>query len=91
MNSDRRAAQLEGLAREAESLAASIRENDDATERRRRDAHRLREIFGVALVLSEGLATEEGNGSMLTIDGETGRVCYTVALDEAEIADVTTS
>ena len=88
MNTDKRAAQLEELAHEAESLAASIRASDGSTERQRRDAHRLREVFGVALVLSEGLATAEGNSSMLTIDTGTGEVRYTVALDETEIMDI---
>jgi len=56
METETLAQRLSDLAREAESLAESIRTEDDLPERRARDAHRLGEVIGVALILSDRLA-----------------------------------
>lgn len=92
MTNDDRADRLESLIREAESLAESLREADRASEREQRDTHRLREVLGVALVLSEGAAKDAGNDSMLTLETSDGtKVRYRVILDESEIAELNPS
>jgi len=52
--------------------------------RTRRRAHELRQTAAVLLILTERLAREYGNDSMVTLDTRadgTGRACYTVDLE----------
>ena len=83
------ASRLSRLASDAESLAETIRSGTEAPpDRTRRRAHRLRETLGVALVLSEMLARETGNGPMVEMGGRpdgTGEVRFVVDLDEADL------
>jgi hypothetical protein len=81
---------LSRLASEAQALAETIRDGDGPEGRTRRHAHRLRTHLGVALVLAERLAQQTGNDRMVTMNdhGDTGTVCYEIALDETEILDV---
>lgn len=83
------AARLSNLASEAASLAKTIRGSDgDVPERTRRRAHNLRQHFGMLLVLSNRLAKEHGNESMLRTnvheDGS-ATVAFTVDLDSADL------
>jgi hypothetical protein len=91
METETLAQRLSDLAREAESLAESIRTEDDLPERRARDAHRLREVLGVALILSDRLARAHDRDRMLVLDDRgdgTGHVRFSVALDESQIVDI---
>ena len=79
--------QLDRLLEDAQRL---LRDVDDATEdtpegRTRRRTHELRQTLGVLLILSERLARDEGNDSMLTLDRNgdgTGTAAFTVNLDD---------
>jgi hypothetical protein len=68
---DSLAARLSKIVGDAESLAETIRTQKDPPlpERTRRRAHRLRETLGVALIMSEMLARETGNGPMVEMRG----------------------
>lgn len=83
------ASRLSDLATEAEQIANTIYLNEDVpAERTRRNAHRLRETFGVALMLSERLARQAGNGPMVEMRGRadgTGEARFVVDLGEAEL------
>ena len=67
-----------------------LRDVDDGTEdtpdeRTRRRTHELRQTLGVLLILSERLARDEGNDSLVTLDNHgdgTGTAAFTVALDD---------
>lgn len=82
-------AQIEALTEDARDLAHSIREDDEQpAERTRRRAHQLREHLGVALILSERLARQKGNGEMLKLEDRedgTGRVSYTANVEPKTI------
>ena len=76
--------QLDRLLEDAQRL---LRDVDDATEdtpdqRTRRRTHELRQTLGVLLILSERLARDEGNDSMVTLDRDTGTASFTVNLDD---------
>lgn len=84
------ASRLSDLASDAERLANTIYlEEDVPDERTRRHAHRLRETLGTALMLSERLARETGNGPMVEMkegpDGATGEARFAVDLGGPEI------
>lgn len=93
MDQHERADRLNALVNEADSLAESLRSADGETGSKRRDAHRLREVLGVALVLAEGVAKDAGNDSMLTLEtrDDTGKVRYRVVLDESDFAELNPS
>lgn len=85
------ASRLSDLTSEAEYLANTIYLNEDIpAERTRRHTHRLREILGVALVLSERLARKNGNGKMVQFserpDG-TGEASFEVNLNDLDPLD----
>jgi hypothetical protein len=86
---DSLAARLSKLASDAESLAETIRtQNDALPERTRRRAHQLRETLGVALIMSEMLARETGNGPMVEMRGRpdgAGEARFVVDLDGVEL------
>lgn len=82
------ASRLSDLASEAERLANTIYLDEDVpAERTRRHAHRLRETLGIALVLSERLARQNGSGHMVEFsqrpDG-TGEASFAVNLEELD-------
>ena len=86
--------QIDRLLNDAADL---LRDVDDATEdtpdeRTRRRAHKLRQTVGALLVLSERLAREHGNGSMVTLDHNgdgTGTASFTVNLDDGLDVEIT--
>jgi len=83
--------QLDRLLEDAQRL---LRDVDDATEdtpdeRTRRRTHELRQTLGVLVVLSERLARDTGNDSMVTLDRDTGAVSFTVALDDGLDVELT--
>ena len=87
---DSLAAQLSKIVGDAESLAETIRTQKDPPlpERTRRRAHRLRETLGVALIMSEMLARETGNGPMVEMRGRpdgAGEARFVVDLDGVEL------
>jgi len=86
------AGRLSDLASKAEYLANKIYLDEDAPDKRTRHlSHRLRETLGVALVLSERLARENGNDSMVTLSDQGDgpqEARFAVALDETEITDL---
>ena len=79
--------QIDRLLTDAAELVQAV---DDATEdtpdaRTRRRTHELRQTLGVLMILSERLARDEGNDSMLTLDRNgdgTGTAAFTVNLDD---------
>lgn len=85
---------LSDLARRMHNLTETIQDGSDVEERTRHLAHELRTRLGVALILAEGLARDEGNKSMVAVeeDGTTGHISYDIALgetlSETNIADV---
>lgn len=83
------ASRISKLASDAESLADTIRSGGEAPpERTRRQAHQLRETLGVALILSEMLARETGNGPMVKVNGRpdgTGEARFALNLDEVDL------
>lgn len=86
------AERLSDLASRAESIAEEIQAaGDEVPERTRRHAHRLREVLGVALILSDRLARRAGNDRMVLLEDRgdgTGEARFTVALDESSIAEI---
>ena len=77
--------QLEALAEDARDLAHSIRTTGEMPRgQAQQHAHQLRETLGVALVLAERLARQQGTDRMVEIsrhlDG-TGEVRYEISLD----------
>lgn len=83
------ASRLADLSSEAERLANTVYLDEDVPpERTRRHAHRLRETLGAALLLSERLARQTGNGPMVEMkegpDGNTGEARFAVGLDGSE-------
>ena len=86
--------QLDRLLNDAQRL---LRDVDDATEdipdqRTRRRTHELRQTLGVLLVLTERLARDAGNGSLVTLDNHgdgTGTATFTVALDDGLDVELT--
>lgn len=82
---DMTADRIDGLLNEARGLLDAIREGE-ADDRTRRRAHRLRETLGVALILSEHLARDAGNGPMVELEAtaDGGRVAFSVDLDGDE-------
>jgi hypothetical protein len=83
------AKRISDLASEAESLAESVRAaEEDLPDRTRRDAHRLREVLGTALILSDRLARENGNDRMIMLEDRgdgTGRASFAVNLDDSPL------
>ncbi len=85
---------LSDLARRMHNLTETIQDGSDVEERTRHLAHELRTRLGVALILAEGLARDEGNKSMVAVEenGTTGHISYDIALgetlSETNIADV---
>ena len=79
--------QINRLLNDAAELVQAV---DDATEdtpdeRTKRRTHDLRQTLGVLLILSERLARDTGNDSLVTLDGNgdgTGTASFTVALDD---------
>ena len=77
--------QINRLLNDAAELVQAV---DDATEdtpdeRTRRRTHELRQTVGVLLILSERLARDTGNDSMVTLDRNgdgTGTASFTVNL-----------
>lgn len=85
------AERISRLASEAERLANTIYLDEDVpAERTRRHTHRLRETLGVALVISERLARQNGNGHMVEFsqrpDGA-GEASFAVNLDDLDILE----
>jgi hypothetical protein len=83
MPDDTLADQIDRLLADARELVSALDDGPDGRTKRR--AHRLRETAGVLLILSERLARDEGNGSMVTLDDNgdgTGTASFTVSLDD---------
>lgn len=80
------------LASKAGHLANKIYLDEDAIDEEiRNHTHSLREILGIALVLSERLARENDNESMVTLRDQgkgPGEARFPVALDEMGVDDL---
>ena len=76
---------LQGAADLEKAIREGIQDENTPNERTRRRAHRLRETLGVALVLSERLTREFGNGEMVRLepsDEGTGQASFSIVLDD---------
>jgi len=79
MQSDETTEQIGRLLERATRLLEDV--EDAPAERTRRRAHELRQTVGVLLILTERLARECGNASMVELDARAGRASFTVDLD----------
>ena len=86
--------QLDRLLTDAQRLLRDVDDADSDTpdQRTRRRTHELRQTVGVLLVLTERLARENGNGSLVTLDNHgdgTGTASFTVNLDDGLDVELT--